>query len=465
MENKGVAVVLAAGEGTRMNSELPKVCHRCFGEPMIKHVERGLKISGFSEITVVVGSGRERVEELLDSQVKRAVQEEQLGTGDALRAALEKIEISDDIPLVVTCGDVPGVRPSTYGRLLDNFSSSPTELTLLTTEVDDPTGYGRIVTENDSVIKIVEEKDATSREKEIKTVNTGIMCGRAGTFRDRLPELSADNAAGEYYLTDLVELLVDEGRTVDTQVVEDEWEVRGVNTRRQLVQFEREGYQKQVERAFENGVTVHDPDRVKIGPWVELGSDVELENEVTLWGETKLGRGCRFIGPVFAYNAEFGQDNFVRRSYVNNASFGDRVRIGPYCNVRPETEIDSDVRLGNFVEIKASRIDSDTNVSHLAYVGNAEIGQNSNLGAGTITCNYDGYEKHRTVIGNDVFIGSNCELVAPVEVETGAMIGAGSTITEDVPSFSLALSRAKQVTKQDWVTETWKPRKKEENDQ
>lgn len=458
------AVVLAAGQGTRMNSEKPKVCHRCFGEPMLTHVQRSLVRSNCEATTVVVGVGREKVQELLPGSTESVVQDEQLGTGHALQTVLSKSEIADETTILVTCGDIPGVQPETYDRILTEYNQSEAALALLTVHKDDPTGYGRVIQKEKRVRRIVEEKDATVEEKEISLVNTGIMCGSAGLFRQWLPEVSADNQADEYYLTEVIELLNGAGETVRAVEVDSEWQVRGINTRRQLVDFERTGYRRIANEFLDRGVTIHNPDRVKIGPWVELEKDVEIDGPVTLWGETTVKQGTRFVGPTNVFNAQFGKQNFVRRSHITEAKFGNGVQIGPFCHVRPGTRVEDEVRLGNFVEAKQSQIKSNTNVSHLSYIGDTELGREANIGAGTITCNYDGYQKHKTVIGDEVFVGSNCELVAPVEIESGAMIGAGSTVTEDVPADSLAVSRAPQETKNNWVKEEWKPRKEQEND-
>ncbi len=458
------AVVLAAGEGTRMNSDLPKVCHRCFGEPMLIHVLRSLGKCGCEQSYVVVGVGKENVNSLLPESARSVVQEEQLGTGDALQSVLSKSSIPDRTVLLVTCGDIPGVKPATYQRLLDAYGKSEAALVMLTAQKENPAGYGRVVTENKSVLKIVEAKDASEREKKINLVNTGLLCGRAGMFRKWLPEIQADNAANEYYLTDIVELLVEDDKTVRSVEIKDDWQVRGINTRKQLVEFEKEGYQRQINKYLGNGVTIHTPERVKIGPWVKLEKDVEIDGSLTLWGETSVAEGTRFVGPTTVFSSKFGPENFVLRSHITAAEFGARVRIGPFSHVRPGSKTGDDVRLGNFVETKKTTIKSETNVSHLSYVGDAEIGRGANLGAGTITCNYDGYEKYKTIIGDEVFVGSNCELVAPVEIKSGAIIGAGSTIIDDVPADSLALSRVEQQNKNNWVEEEWKPRKEQELD-
>ncbi len=466
MSDLSRGIILAAGEGTRMNSKLPKVCHRCFGEPLITHVVRGVKKAGVEDIVAVVGAGKKQVENNLPAGVKTVEQVEQKGTGDAVQVAVEESEIEAEDSVLVTCGDIPGVRPETYEKVLDQLDEGEADLVLLGVEREDPRGYGRVVTSGKNrVKKIVEQKDATDGEKKIKLVNTGIMAGKAKTFSRHLSGLSADNAAGEFYLTDIIELIVKAGGSVGLVKAPDSWQVSGINTRRRLVEFEREGYRRKLRRLSERNITVHDPERIKIGPWVKIEGDVVLEGDLRISGETEVGEGSVITGSSVIKDSSIGPGNFIRYSYIDSVQTGRSVQIGPYCHLRPGTAVEDDVRLGNFVEVKNSHVKSDTNIAHLSYVGDAEVGQNVNVGAGTITCNYDGYEKHRTVIGDNVFVGSNCELVAPVKVGSGAMLGAGTTVTETVPPNALAISRTPQENRENWVKETWKPRKEEENDQ
>jgi bifunctional UDP-N-acetylglucosamine pyrophosphorylase/glucosamine-1-phosphate N-acetyltransferase len=464
MSENRYGVVLAAGKGTRMNSSLPKVCHRCFGEPMLIHVLRSLDKSKCVNTTVVVGAGRKRVESVLPEGVEAVEQEKQLGTGDALASALGKGDIPDEAIVLVTCGDIPGVRPQTYDKIY-NKCEEGSDLVLLGCGVDDPSGYGRVVVDSDGMVeKIVEEKEATSDEKKINLINTGILAAKASLWRRYLPKISADNEAGEYYLTDVIEMVVADKGQVQLATVKDSWEVSGINTRSRLVEFEKIGFQRRAEELLDSGVTVHDPERVKIGPWVEIEQDVEIEGDVEIIGPCSVDSGTSITGPTRISFSDIGPDNNIIRSQITDAKTGSRVSVGPFCHVRPRTVVKDDVRLGNFVEIKKSKIESETNVAHLSYIGDASIGSNVNVGAGTITCNYDGYEKHRSVIEDDVFVGSNCELIAPVTVNAGAIIGAGTTLTDDVPPRSLAISRVEQKIHKNWVTEKWKPRKESEND-
>ena len=460
MEAEPTAVVLAAGKGTRMKSDLPKVLHECFGEAMITHVCRSLRRSRIPRQIAVLGTGKQQVENVLRESVETVEQKQQKGTGHAVQQAVEELNMADEVPLIVTCGDIPGIRPETYESVVKQMLEGEADAVVLTSRLDDPSGYGRVVCSDQGLVEqIVEDADASSDQKQIKLVNTGIICATAGTFRKQLPQLSNDNESGEYYLTDVIGLIRNDGGRVESVEVQDNWEITGINTRRQLVEFEQEGYRRQNQHFLDNGVTVRDPQRVKIGPWVEIGEDVELEGDVTIIGESTVGRGSRICGRVQVTDSVIGEENDIRDSTLSSARLGNGVRVGPYCHVRPGTEVGDGVRLGNFVEIKKSTVQSHTNIAHLSYIGDAEVGADVNVGAGTITCNYDGYEKHKTTIEDHVFIGSNSELVAPVTVGEGAMIGAGSTVTEDVPKDSLYLSRAGETIRKQWVEEVWRPRK------
>ncbi|MFB6346123.1 MAG: bifunctional UDP-N-acetylglucosamine diphosphorylase/glucosamine-1-phosphate N-acetyltransferase GlmU [bacterium] len=444
-------IILAAGQGTRMNSNKPKVCHRCFGEPMITHIVRSLNRASMSSIMAVVGEGREEVETILPESVGTVLQENQLGTGHALRQVIDERTIDSGTPLLVTCGDIPGVRPETYETLSETYHNTDSELVLLTTTLDDPAGYGRIkLDDSGRVTSIVEEVDASEQEKRIDLINTGIMCGSIDVFQEYLPKLQSDNEAGEYYLTDVVELMNDEGRRVDQVEVDDSWEVTGINTRRQLVDFERKGYTRRAERSLAKGVTLHDPESVKIGPWVDIARDVEVEGSAFLYGDSRLESGVRIFGQTRIVDSVLGEGTVVDSSTVKSSSLGQDVSIGPNAHLRPGAKISNDAKVGNFVEIKNSTVGEGSKVSHLSYIGDAEIGRNVNVGAGTITCNYDGTQKHRTIVEDDVFIGSNVEIVAPARIGEGATLGAGSTITKDVPAGSLGVGRERQDIIENW---------------
>lgn len=445
-------LVLAAGQGTRMNSDIPKVLHETFGEPMLTHVLRSLERSDVRSPHVVLGSGREQVRSKIESEYEEVIQEEQLGTGHAVKKVLNSTNFSNDSHLLVTCGDIPGLKPSLLNRFADAYMDSSAELMLMITEVEDPEGYGRVKLDDrqQSVQKIVEHSDATEEEKAIRRINTGVLCGKVGMMDDYLSQLNPDNEQGELYLTDVVELARDDGHPVDYFKAEDTWQVRGINTRRELVDFERKGYRRRADRLIDKGVTIRDPDMIKIGPWVDIARDVELQGSVSLLGNSKINTGTEIRGDCYIFHTEIGTDSFVESSTIKFSKLGADVQVGPYTHVRPDCDISEGVRLGNFVEIKKTSVGKNSNISHLSYVGNSEIGQNVNVGAGTITCNYDGEDKYKTLIEDDVFIGSNVEIVAPVTISSDATIGAGSTITKDVPSGSLGIGRERQENIPEW---------------
>lgn len=451
MTDSVTPVVLAAGKGTRMQSETPKVLHSCFGEPMLTHVLRSLSRASTGTPRVVLGSGRGEVRSRIEKDFREVVQEEQFGTGHAVRTALESSSMEDGGSLLVTCGDIPGIRPGTFDALVEAYRASEADLMLLTTRLDDPEGYGRVKKEDSGAVSaIVEEADASPKEKKIDRINTGVMIGRTSVYRNYLTDLDADNEQGELYLTDLVELLNDDGRPVDHYEVEDSWEVTGINTRRDLVTFEEEGYRRRARSLLDEGVTVRSPDSVRIGPWVTVEEDVELEGSVTVQGESHLGTGVTVRGDTFIVDSEVGSGSFVDRSTIKSSRIGSDVTVGPYTHVRPDCEVGDGVRLGNFVELKKTQVGTHSKIPHLSYVGNAEIGCEVNIGAGTIFCNYDGENKYRTTIRDGAFVGSNVEIVAPVTIGENVTLAAGSTITEDVPDESLGVGRSRQENIEEW---------------
>jgi bifunctional UDP-N-acetylglucosamine pyrophosphorylase/glucosamine-1-phosphate N-acetyltransferase len=401
---------------------------------------------------VVLGEGRDEVRSSIDQGFREVVQDRQLGTGHAVQKVIESADIDPDAGLLVTCGDIPGIRPETFDQLVQAHEESEADLTLMTTRFDDPTGYGRVkVSEpEDRVLEIVEETDASPEETAIKRVNTGVMIGRFGLFDSLLPQLETDNEQGELYLTDVVGLLNENDRSVDYYEVEDSWQVSGLNTRRDLVEFEREGYRRRANELLEKGVTVRDPSSVRIGPWVEVQRDVDLEGSVTVHGESALGEDVTVRGDTRIVDSDVGPGTTIEKSVVKSSRIGSDVSVGPYTHVRLGCDVGDGVRLGNFTELKKTQIATRSKVPHLSYVGNAEIGSDVNIGAGTIFCNYDGVEKSQTTIKDGAFIGSNVEIIAPVTIGEQATIGAGSTITNDVPDGSLGVGRARQDNIENW---------------
>ncbi len=444
-----VVVVLAAGKGKRMKSALPKVLHELAGRPLLSHVLACAQSMAPDKVVVVHGHGGDRVRESLSlTDVTWVEQREQLGTGHAVDQAMT--QIADGSRVLVLYGDVPLIQSATLTRVIE-FAGADS-LGLVTIELDDPAGYGRIVRDAAGrVLGIVEEGDATSAEKQIHEVNTGILAVEASLLRTWLHALDTDNAQGELYLTDIIALAVADGVKVETAHPGSAEEVLGVNDRDQLAHVERFYQHSEARRLMLDGVTLRDPRRFDVRGEVIAGRDIVIDVNVILEGCVRIGDGVR-IGPhTVVRDSDIGAGTqILANCHIEGASIGAQCRIGPYSRVRPGAGLAAEVHIGNFVEVKNSRIEHGSKVNHLSYVGDADIGHEVNVGAGTITCNYDGANKHRTVIGDNAFIGSGTELVAPVTVAAGATIGAGSTITRDAPAGELTLERARQTTVKGW---------------
>lgn len=442
-------VILAAGQGSRMKSALPKVLHRLAGKPLAEHVvDTARQFS--SDITLVVGHGAEAVKShFSDQPVRFALQAEQLGTGHAVAQALPELPKTGTV--LVLYGDVPLTRQETLARLCALVDDRT--LGLLTVKLDYPTGYGRILRDADGLVQaIVEEKDASTEQKAITEVNSGIMAVPAWALHEWLPRLSNNNAQGEYYLTDLVALAVSENIAVKTAHPEQFEETLGVNNRMQLAQLERWYQSLQAEQLMLAGATLRDPARVDVRGKVTVGPDCDIDINVVFEGEVALGANVS-IGPnCVIRNARLGDGTRVEaHTLIDTAEIGREATVGPFARIRPGTELAEKAKVGNFVEIKKAAIGVGAKVNHLSYVGDASIGAGSNIGAGTITCNYDGVNKFKTEIGEGAFVGSNSTLVAPVTIEDGAFIGAGSVITKTAPENQLTVGRARQVTVKGWV--------------
>jgi bifunctional UDP-N-acetylglucosamine pyrophosphorylase/glucosamine-1-phosphate N-acetyltransferase len=442
-------VILAAGQGKRMRSSSPKVLHPIAGRPMLAHVVDTARQLEPASISVVYGHGGEHVRDSLgQNDLRWWLQAEQLGTGHALTQALP--DIDDRATILVLYGDVPLIRRSTLQELLAGLQGHG--ISLLSVLLSDPAGYGRIVRDHKGCVRrIVEEKDASEAERAITEVNTGILAARAADLRRWLDRIDNENAQGEYYLTDCIGLAVMEGAAVHAELCGDADEVRGINDKRQLAQVERAYQRRQADELMRQGVTVLDPARLDVRGQVQVGIDVTLDVNVVLMGQVELADGV-VIGPnCVVRDAIIGPETeILPNCVIEESQIGARCHVGPFTRIRPRTLLTSDVKLGNFVEVKASRIGVGSKVNHLSYIGDTEMGSGTNIGAGTIVCNYDGASKHRTVIGDDVFIGSDVQLVAPVSVGDGATIGAGSTITKDAPPGELTLSRSSQKTVPGW---------------
>lgn len=442
-------VVLAAGKGTRMKSARPKVLHPLAGKPLLKHVLDTARAMHCENLQVVVGFGAEAVEaELASDDTQFVLQKEQLGTAHAVHQTLDNLD-TDAIALVLY-GDVPLIRAATLEALVAMVDAD--NMGVLTCVVDNPKGLGRIIRDNaGQILRIVEEKDATDAEKAVREINTGFMAIPVARLKEWLPRVGANNAQKEYYLTDLVELALADGCRVVTSVCEDQKEVTGINDRLQLAELERKYQQDMHEELLRNGVTLIDPARLDIRGNVDIASDVEIDINVILEGEVKIDSDARIGAGCILKNCTIGAGTVLHPyTVIEDAVIGKNCQLGPFARVRPGTEMKDTAKLGNFVEVKKAVIGEGSKVNHLSYVGDAELGKDVNIGAGTITCNYDGVNKHKTTIGDGVFIGSNAVLVAPVELQDGAFVAAGSTITKPVPRDSLGIGRAKQTNIDGW---------------
>jgi bifunctional UDP-N-acetylglucosamine pyrophosphorylase/glucosamine-1-phosphate N-acetyltransferase len=449
-------VILAAGKGKRMHSDLPKVLHKLAGRPLLQHVLDTARALKPAKLCVVYGRGGGALpEQCKGADVVLVKQEPQLGTGHALKQALPHLT-KDGITLVLY-GDVPLIAAGTLKRML-----KPNQLTLMTVELDDPAGYGRIVRDDyGAVSHIVEDKDANVSEREIREVNTGIMAIPTARLQNWLSRLNNKNAQKEYYLTDLVALAINDCAKVSSIQPKHVWETLGVNSKAQLAQVERLYQRERANRLLEQGVTIADPSRIDVRGELTCGRDVEIdigcvfEGEVTLGNRVSVGANCVLKNVKIAADTEL-----LPYCVIDGAEIGGHCRIGPYTRIRPGTVLENEAHIGNFVEVKNSRIGKDSKANHLSYVGDTTVGKNVNIGAGTIVCNYDGAYKHRTVIEDDVFIGSDTQLVAPVTVRKGATIAAGTTVTRDAPAGELTLSRVKQVSVHGWKRPVKKTGKK-----
>lgn len=446
-------IVLAAGQGKRMRSELPKVLHPLAGRPLLAHVLDTARALAPRKTIVVHGHGAEQVRAAFAGyDVEWVLQAEQLGTGDAVRQALPRL--AGDGEVLILYGDVPLVRPASLERLADAAREG---VAVMTAEVDDPSGYGRVLrNQAGGVERIVEEKDASTAEGAVREINAGFMALGARRLRDWLAKIGNRNAQKEYYLTDLVGLAVSDGVPVVAVKVEDAAEVAGVNSKRELAALEREVQRRWARQLMDEGVTLADPARIDVRGTLECGRDVSIDVNCVFEGRVVLGDRVR-VGPnCLLRNVSIAAETEVHAfSHLEDSQVGARCRLGPYARLRPGSALADEVHIGNFVEVKASRLGARSKANHLAYIGDTEVGARVNVGAGTIVCNYDGAAKHRTVIEDDCFIGSDATLVAPVRIARGSYIGAGSTITRDTPAGKLTVGRARQVT-----IRGWKPPKK-----
>ena len=442
-------IILAAGQGTRMRSALPKVLHQIAGKPLLQHVIDAAHSLGSKDIHLVYGHGAEQVKSTISgNNLTWVMQEQQLGTGHAVIQALPGLDDNDNV--LILYGDVPLITQATLKKLLLNKPDNG--IALLTVALMDPTGYGRIIrNEQQQVSAIVEHKDADQQTLNIKEVNTGIMATKVSDLKHWLGKLDNNNSQAEYYLTDIIAMASESGRSVVAVLADDELEVEGVNNREQLAKLERHYQCIQAKTLMAQGVTLYDPSRLDIRGDVIIDQDVTIDINVILKGTVNIGTGCYIGANCILKNCTLGNNVLIKaNTVIEDAIIGDDSSVGPFARIRPGTVLKQDVHIGNFVEVKKSIIDNGSKAGHLSYIGDSEIGKNVNVGAGTITCNYDGANKYQTIIEDDVFVGSDTQLVAPVRVGKGVTIAAGTTVTADVSAGVLVISRTRQREIANW---------------
>ncbi|AWW26826.1 MULTISPECIES: bifunctional UDP-N-acetylglucosamine diphosphorylase/glucosamine-1-phosphate N-acetyltransferase GlmU [unclassified Acetobacterium] len=445
--NDSKTIILAAGEGTRMRSQKPKVLHQVCGENILDYVIEVSKTSGISEIAVIVGFQAELVKESLPPQITTYFQKEQLGTGHAVLQALPFFEALKG-NLVVLVGDAPLIQAETLTGLVRAHESGGYAVTVLTAEFDEPTGYGRMIkNRSGELLKIVEEKDANLVEKQIKEINSGMYCFDAQALVLALAQLKTDNVQGEYYLTDVIEILREMGKTAGTFVTPDPEDIQAINSRVQLAEAEAVMRKRINHRLMDAGVTIIDPATTYVGARAIVGQDTVLYPSVILEGETEIGKDCVIGANCRLVDAKIGNKVSIQSSTILESRVDDYTNVGPYAYIRPGSQIGKHCKVGDFVEVKNSTMGDGAKASHLTYIGDGDVGENVNLGCGTVFVNYDGKNKYRTIVEKNAFVGCNTNLIAPVTVKEGAYIAAGSTITDDVPEDSLAIARARQVNK------------------
>ncbi|MDK2801730.1 MAG: bifunctional UDP-N-acetylglucosamine pyrophosphorylase / glucosamine-phosphate N-acetyltransferase [Clostridiales bacterium] len=445
------AIILAAGEGKRMKSKKSKVLHKVCGKALVEWVYEAVQKAGIEKCILVVGHKAEEVMTYMGQKTQFALQKEQLGTGHAVMQAQHAIKDHEGHVIILN-GDTPLIKGDTIKQVIEYHIKNDNAATVITTELDDATGYGRIVRDDSgNVIRIVEHRDANEQEKAIKEINSGMYCFAVKNLLDALSKINNSNSQKEYYLTDTIEILISENNRVGALKIEDSTELLGINNRIQLSEVEKVMQQRILSEHMENGVTIIDPGTTYIQADIEIKMDTIIYPGCILEGNTKIGEDC-VIGPNSRIINSIVENNVeVQNSVIIDSYISENTRIGPFAYIRPESKIGKNVKIGDFVEIKKSVIGDNTKVSHLAYIGDAEVGKNVNMSCGSITVNYDGQKKYKTIIGDNSFVGCNVNLVAPVIVNKNAYIAAGSTITDEVPENSLAIARERQVVKDGWV--------------
>ena len=444
------AIILAAGQGTRIKSRLPKVLHKACGKEMVNHVIDTMRAAELEEVNVIIGKGAELVKERTNSRnVSYSLQEEQLGTGHAVMCTKDFLKGKSGVVAIFT-GDAPLIKEETVKNLIETHINEKNFATLLTSVIENPTGYGRIIRENNQVDRIVEHKDCSEIELDVKEINAGMYCFDIESLLISLDKLSNNNAQGEYYLTDVIGILKGEGKKVGAMITDFE-ETIGVNSRAELSIVEGILRKRINRKHLDNGVTLIDENSTYIAEDVVIGQDTIIYPNTVLEGKTVIGEDCVIYSNSRLSNAIVGNETVIESSVIVNSKVGDNTTVGPFAYVRPDSNIGNDVKIGDFVEIKKATIGNNTKVSHLTYIGDAEVGESCNFGCGTVVVNYDGKNKNKTIVGDHAFIGCNTNLVSPVTVEDNSYIAAGSTITDTVKEGSLAIARARQTNIEGWV--------------
>ena len=444
------AIILAAGQGTRIKSNIPKVLHKVCGKEMVNHVIDNMREAEIEDVNVIIGNGSELVKESTkDRNVSYSLQEEQLGTGHAVKCAKEFLQGKDGVVAVFT-GDAPLTRVETIKKLIDEHIKKGNKATLLSAYVDDPTGYGRIIRDGEEVLKIVEHKDCNEEELKVNEMNAGMYCFDIKSLLSSLEELNNNNVQGEYYLTDVIGILKSKGEKVGALLTDYE-DTLGVNSRAQLAEAERVLRKRINQFHLDNGVTLIDPNTTYIGVDAIIGKDTVIYPNNIIEGYTKIGEGCTILQNSRIKDSIIEDNVEIQASVILDSKIGKNTTVGPFAYIRPESTIGESVRIGDFVEVKKSSIGNETKVSHLTYIGDAEVGSGCNFGCGTVVVNYDGKKKNKTIIGDHSFIGCNTNLISPVEVQDNTYIAAGSTITSTVEEGDLAVARAKQRNIKGWV--------------
>lgn len=442
-------LILAAGKGTRMKSDIPKIIHKVNGIPMISKVISTLEELDSEENILILGYKKEEVLKVVGEDSSCVLQNDQLGTGHAVLQAKEKLKDYDG-DVMILCGDTPLLRAETLRELYKFHKNSGAVTTVLTSIYENPFGYGRIVKENGLVKAIVEEKEADNETKKIKEVNAGVYCFNSKELFKALDKITNDNEKGEYYLTDVISIQVQENKKVQSFVLEDNREILGVNSKVELSIAGQILKERKNISLMEDGVILIDPANTYIEENVKIGRDTVIYPGAVIQGDTVIGENCEILGTTRIINSKIENNVKIESSVIEESILEDGVTMGPFAHLRPKSHLKELVHIGNFVEVKKSTLEKGVKAGHLTYLGDAQVGENTNIGAGTITCNYDGVNKFKTIIGKEAFIGSDSMLVAPVNIGEKALVGAGSVITKDVPDRSLAVSRSKQIIKSDW---------------